>query len=57
MGHNLFESLNDILKLDLILKIPNLFDGQHSYVKQKKKGPKKIFNANLNVKDKILNMS
>jgi hypothetical protein len=57
MGHSLFESLNDILKLDLILKIPNLFDGQHSYVKQKKKGPKKIFNANLNVKDKILNMS
>jgi hypothetical protein len=57
MGHNLFESLNDILKLDLILKIPNLFDGQHSYVKQKKKGAKKNIQCKLNVKDKILNMS
>ncbi len=26
MGHNLFEILNDILKLDLLLKVPNLFE-------------------------------
>ncbi len=41
IGHNLFEILNYILKLDLMLKVPNLFELPHCYIKQKLKKTKK----------------